>query len=110
MHEKTVVSRRPVKDVMQIHKLKPSEVKITKELKNSILFAWEHYCDLLEHKKREDLLFKKQEGEDQEIRKRELQDLQNKRDKAKRQLASIDKEIGLLTKIKKVTEWFEHFF
>ena len=47
---------------------------------------------------------KKQEGEDQEIRKRELQDLKNKRNKAKRQLASIDKEIVLLTKIKKVTK------
>ena len=73
------------------------------------MFAREHYCALLEQKKRDDLLFKKQEGEDQEIRKRELQDLQNKRDKAKRQLASIDKEIVLLTKIKKVTKLFKHF-
>ena len=43
-------------------------------------------------------------GEDQEVRKRELKDLQNKPDKTKRQLASIDKEIGLLTKTKKVTK------
>ena len=57
MQEKTVVSRHPVKDVMQIHKLKPFEVKITKELKNSILCAGEHYCDLLEQKKKRGLTF-----------------------------------------------------
>ena len=43
-------------------------------------------------------------GEDREVRKRELQDLQNKREKAKRQLASLDIKIGLLTKIKIVTK------
>ena len=104
MQEKTVVNRRLVKDFMQTHNLKPYEVKITKELKNSVLFARERYRAWLETKKRDDLVLEKQEEEDREVRKRELQDLQNKREKAKRQLASLDKEIGLLTKIKKVTK------
>ena len=52
MKEKTVVSRRLVKDFMQTHNLKPFDVKITKELKNSVLFAREHYCAWLEQKKR----------------------------------------------------------
>ena len=55
-------------------------------------------------KKRDDLVKDRQEREDGDVRKRELQDLQNKREKAKRQLASLDKEIGLLTKIKKVSK------
>ena len=52
MQEKTVVSRRLVKDFMQTHNLKPFDVKITKELKNSVLFAREHYRAWLEQKKR----------------------------------------------------------
>ena len=36
MQEKTVVSRRSVKDIMQTHNLKPFDVKITKELKKSV--------------------------------------------------------------------------
>ena len=46
----------------------------------------------------------RQEREDEDVKKRELQDLQNKREKAKRQLASLDKEIGLLTKMKKLSK------
>ena len=52
MKEKTVVSRRLVKDFMQTHNLKPFDVKITKELKNSVLFAREHYRAWLEQKKK----------------------------------------------------------
>ena len=62
-------------------------------------------------KKRDDLVLEKQEGEDREVKKRELQDLQNKREKAaKRQLASLDKEIVLLTKMKKSDKIIETFF
>ena len=43
IQEKTVISRCLVKDFMQTHKLKPYEIKITKKLKNSVLFAQEHY-------------------------------------------------------------------
>ncbi len=89
---------------METHKLEPHEVKITKDLKNSVLFAREHYRAWLEEKKREDIVNKRQEKEEGDVKKRELQDLQNKREKAKRQLASLDKEIGLLTKIKKVSK------
>ena len=104
MQEKTVINRRSVKDFLQTNKLKPYEVKITKDLKNAVLFAREHYRAWLEKKKRDDIDLERQEREDREVRKRELQDLQNKREKAKRQLASLDKEIGLLTKMKKMTK------
>ena len=52
MQEKTVVSRRLVKDFMQTHNLKPFDVKITKELKNSVLFTQEHYRAWLKQKKK----------------------------------------------------------
>ena len=44
-----------MKDFMQTYKLKPYKVKITKELKNSVLFAQEHYHAWLE-KERDDLV------------------------------------------------------
>ena len=68
-----------MKDFMQTHKLKSYEVKTTKELKNSVLFAWEHYCAWLIKKRW--LVLVKRQGGDQEVGKRELQDLQNKREK-----------------------------
>ena len=104
MQEKTILARRSVKAYLETNKLEPHEVKITKDLKNSVLFAREHYRAWLEEKKREDIVNKRQEKEEGDVKKRELQDLQNKREKAKRQLASLDKEIGLLTKIKKVSK------
>ena len=101
MQEKTVIARRSVKDYMQTYKLEPHEVKITKDLKNSVLFAQEHYRAWLEEEKRDDIIKDRQEREDGDVRKIELQDFQNKREKAKRLLASLNKEIGLLTKVKK---------
>ena len=95
MQEKTVVSRRSAKDFMQTHNLKPFDVKITRVKETSFVYTWKLLCLA----RTNDLVLKKQKGEDQKIRKRELHNLQNKRDKAKLQLASIDKEIGLLTKI-----------
>ena len=50
--------------------------------------------------------FKKARERRSKIKKRELQ---NNREKAKRQLASLDKEIWLLTKMKKVTKCFKLF-
>ena len=41
--EKKVINKCSVKDFMRTHKLKPYEIKITKKLKNSVLFAQEHY-------------------------------------------------------------------
>ena len=61
MQEKTVVSRRSVKDFMQTHNLKPFDVKIAKELKKSVEFAREHYRNWLEQKNRW-LSFKKARG------------------------------------------------
>ena len=51
MQEKTVIARRSVKAYMQTYKLEPPEVKITKDLKNSVLFAREPYRAWLEEKK-----------------------------------------------------------
>ena len=61
MQEKTVINRRSVKDFLQTNKLKPYEVKITKDLKNAVLFAREHYRAWLEKKKRDDMMKGKRE-------------------------------------------------
>ena len=87
---------------MQTFQLKPHQVKITKELKASVRFAREHYQAWLREKRRQEMVNERQESQKEDVRKRELQDLQKQGDKAKRRIASLDKEIGLLSKKKKV--------
>ena len=86
VQEKTVINKRSVKDFMPTHKLKPYEVKITKDLKSSVLFAQEHYRAWLEKNR---LFLERHEREDRKVRKRELQDLQNKREKTKRSISKF---------------------
>ena len=87
---------------MQTFQLKPNQVKITKELKTSVRFAREHYQAWLKEKRRQEMVNERQESKKEDVRKRELQDLQKQRNKVKRRIASLDKKISLLSKKKKV--------
>ena len=66
--------------------------------------AREHYHASLGEKKKSRNGKKIQESEQEDVRKRELQDLHKQREKAKHKTASFDKEISLLSKMKKVSK------
>ena len=59
---------------------------------------------LVENKKKTRNLKGKQESEKEDIRKQDLQDLKKQSEKAKRKIASLDKKIRLISKMKKVSK------
>ena len=82
IQEKSVIARCSVKNYMQTYQLEPHKVKITKYIKKSVRFAREHYHAQLE-KKGYNIIKDRQEREYEDVKKRELQNLQNKREEAK---------------------------